>query len=68
MSLLQTCRYKLPYEKAERLLGYQPSVSFEDGIRRTIGWMEFAGYPVCPRAHAHVAPGKNAEARVMSRD
>jgi nucleoside-diphosphate-sugar epimerase len=49
MSLLYTCRYKLGHEKATRLLGYQPPVSFSVGCRRTVGWMEFAGYPVTKR-------------------
>jgi nucleoside-diphosphate-sugar epimerase len=46
MSLLQRCRYKLPSDKATRLLGFDPSVSFELGCRRTVKWLEFAGYPV----------------------
>lgn len=46
MSLLQTCRYKLPSRKAERLLGYDPPVSFDEACRRTVGWMAFAGYPI----------------------
>ena len=28
--------------KAQRLLGYQPSVSFEDGLRRTVEWYRTA--------------------------
>jgi nucleoside-diphosphate-sugar epimerase len=46
MSLLYSCQYKLPYEKATRILGYQPLVSFQEACRRTIGWLAFAGYPV----------------------
>ncbi len=46
MSLLQQCSYKLPNTKAERLLNYRPSVTFEEGMKRTIGWMKFAGYHV----------------------
>ena len=46
MSLLQQCVYKLPNTKAERLLGYAPPVRFAEGMRRTIGWLKFAGYPV----------------------
>lgn len=42
---LQTCRWLVPYDKAARVLGYQPEVSFAEGMRRTIGWLEFAGYP-----------------------
>jgi hypothetical protein len=45
MSLLHTCAHKLPYQKAARLLGYEPLVGFREGCRRTIGWMAFAGYP-----------------------
>ena len=44
--LLQTCTWKLPSEKAKRLLGYRPQVSFAEGCRRSIEWLRFAGYPV----------------------
>jgi nucleoside-diphosphate-sugar epimerase len=50
MCLLYTCRYKLSDEKAQRLLGYRPAVSFSEGCDRTTGWMEFAGYPVVEQA------------------
>ena len=68
MSLLQSCRYKLPYAKAERLLGYAPRVSFVDGMWRTIGWMEFAGYPVRNRVSAvsHLISADSDEPRVTS--
>lgn len=46
MALLHQCRVKLPYTKAEQLLGYKPQVSFSEGCRRSIGWLAFAGYPV----------------------
>ena len=52
MSLLQTCEWKLPFDKAERLLGYSPRITFAEGMRRTIAWMEFAGYPVTTRREA----------------
>ncbi len=42
---LQLCRWRAPYVKAERMLGYQPSVSYAEGVRRSIGWLQFAGYP-----------------------
>jgi len=42
---LQTCRWLVPYEKAAQELDYQPAVSFAEGMRRSIGWLEFAGYP-----------------------
>jgi nucleoside-diphosphate-sugar epimerase len=46
MSLLYSCCYKLPHNKAKRLLRYEPLVSFNEGCRRTVGWMGFAGYPL----------------------
>ena len=32
--------------KAQSLLGYEPSVSFEDGLKRTIEWYRTASTPV----------------------
>jgi nucleoside-diphosphate-sugar epimerase len=46
MALLQSCHYKLPFFKAERMLGYRPPVSFEEGMRRSVAWLAFADYPV----------------------
>ena len=46
MTLLYQCQYKLPYTKARKVLGYQPIVSFKEAMRRSIGWLAFAGYPV----------------------
>jgi nucleoside-diphosphate-sugar epimerase len=43
---LQQCSVRLPINKAERLLGYEPPVSFEEGVQRSIAWMQTAGYPV----------------------
>ena len=31
--------------KAQRLLGYQPHVSFEEGLRRTLAWVETQPHP-----------------------
>jgi len=45
-ALLHTCAYKLPWSKARQDLGYQPLVSFADGCRRSVAWLDFAGYPV----------------------
>jgi nucleoside-diphosphate-sugar epimerase len=45
-AMLHGCAYKLPWTKARALLGYQPLVSFEEGCRRSIAWLAFAGYPV----------------------
>jgi nucleoside-diphosphate-sugar epimerase len=46
MAMLYSCQYKLPHSKAKRILGYQPPVSFNEGIRRTVAWLAFAGYPI----------------------
>jgi len=46
MELLAKCRYKLPFDKATRVLGYEPLVSFDLACRRTVAWLRFAGYPV----------------------
>jgi nucleoside-diphosphate-sugar epimerase len=43
---LQQCSVRLPTAKAKRLLGYEPPVSFEEGVQRTLVWMQTAGYPV----------------------
>lgn len=50
LSLLGQCQWRLPIAKAERLLGYEPPVSFTEGMRRSIGWLRFAGYPVAASA------------------
>jgi nucleoside-diphosphate-sugar epimerase len=46
MCLLQSCKYKLPYTKAQHKLGYEPIVSYLEGMRRSIAWLSFASYPV----------------------
>lgn len=48
MSSLYSCQYKLPHTKAAQGLGYQPPVSFKEGMARTVSWLAFAGYPVKP--------------------
>jgi nucleoside-diphosphate-sugar epimerase len=45
-SALHQCSLQLPSVKAETILGYQPIVSFSEGMRRSLGWLRFAGYPV----------------------
>jgi 2-alkyl-3-oxoalkanoate reductase len=45
-TLLQTCSWKLSSQKAERMLGYFPQVSFQEGCRQSVEWLRFAGYPV----------------------
>jgi 2-alkyl-3-oxoalkanoate reductase len=44
MSLLYQCQYKFPTDKAKRLLGYDPPVTFLEGCRRTVDWLKFAAY------------------------
>lgn len=44
--ILFQCAYRLPQAKAERLLGYRPPVSFDEGLRRSIEWLGFVGYPI----------------------
>jgi nucleoside-diphosphate-sugar epimerase len=46
MALLYRCQYQLPWAKAEKMLGYQPIISFAEACRRTVAWLAFAGYPV----------------------
>jgi len=48
MALLHSCAVRLPCTKAERLLEYRPPVTFEEGCRRSLAWLAFAGYPVRP--------------------
>ena len=43
---LQQCSVQLPSTKAEAILGYLPTLSFAEGMRRSLGWLRFAGYPV----------------------
>jgi nucleoside-diphosphate-sugar epimerase len=46
LTLLHCCETKLSFAKANRDLGYSPIVSFEEGCRRSVRWLAFAGYPV----------------------
>ena len=46
MAWLYQCQYKLPYDKAAKILGYKPIISFQEACRRSISWLAFAGYPV----------------------
>lgn len=43
MALLQQCRWRLPSEKAGRLLGYRPPVPFSEGMVRSLAWLDFIG-------------------------
>jgi len=42
MVSLQLCQYELPSRRLEETLNYKPSVSFEEGSRRTAEWLRFA--------------------------
>jgi nucleoside-diphosphate-sugar epimerase len=46
MATLQQCAWKLPNQKAAKILGFEPSVSFVSGMNRTKAWLKFAGYPL----------------------
>ena len=45
---LHQCSVQLPWKKAESILGYQPIVSFAEGMKRSVGWLTFAGYQIQP--------------------
>ncbi|MEJ1156750.1 NAD-dependent epimerase/dehydratase family protein [Prosthecomicrobium sp. N25] len=44
--LLHTARTRLGFDRARRELGYEPPVAFDEATRRTLAWLDFAGYPV----------------------
>lgn len=46
LAALYSCTYKLPYRKAQELLGYEPIVSFKEGCDRTLDWLEQKGYSI----------------------
>ena len=53
MSELHQCRVKLQHDKASRILGYEPIVSFEDGLERSMQWLKWSNLPVlAPSLHA----------------
>jgi nucleoside-diphosphate-sugar epimerase len=54
-AMLHRCRYKFPFAKARRLLGYEPIVSVEDGLIRTIQALSFAGYAIDRDFHLKLA-------------
>jgi nucleoside-diphosphate-sugar epimerase len=43
MGLIQACQVTFSSEKAARMLGYAPRVSFVDGMARTAEWFAWAG-------------------------
>ena len=46
LTLLQQCQWRLPLQKAQTVLGYQPEVSFDEAMRRSLAWLKFTGSPV----------------------
>lgn len=48
MALLYGCRTRLSHDKARALLGYRALVTLKEGSLRTLEWLAFAGFPVCP--------------------
>lgn len=49
LALLQQCHWRLPHAKAKRILGYHPPVPFNEALRRSLLWLEFAGLARAPR-------------------
>ncbi len=47
LALLQQCTWKLPHDRAARQLGYQPTVPFAEGLRRSLAWLDFAEGRAC---------------------
>ena len=48
LTLLQQCQWQLPQQKAQQILGYHPEISSTEGMRRSLQWLKFAGFPVKP--------------------
>ncbi len=46
MALLHRSRHVPSWEKARRVLSYNPPVAPDEAWRRTVAWLAFAGYPV----------------------
>jgi len=44
MNALQQCQWRLPQKRAAEQLGYRAPVSFEEGMRRSLAWLDFAGF------------------------
>lgn len=68
-AMLHRCRYKFPFAKARRLLGYEPIVSVEDGLVRTIRALHFAGYVIDPTFETKLTgprPAKRESAELLN--
>jgi nucleoside-diphosphate-sugar epimerase len=46
VAMLHRCSYKLPSAKARQRLGYEPLITLDEGIERTLAWLRFVAYPV----------------------
>jgi nucleoside-diphosphate-sugar epimerase len=44
MNALQQCQWHLPHKRAAEELGYRAPVSFDEGMRRSLAWLDFAGF------------------------
>ena len=42
MVLLQQCRHRFSQNRAAQSIGYKPVVSFREGLRRTMAWIEWS--------------------------
>jgi nucleoside-diphosphate-sugar epimerase len=62
MTLLHGCRYRLPWRKAHEELNYSPVIPLDEALRRTVGWLAFAGYPVSGAALATLDHGGGVDA------
>lgn len=58
-AMLHRCRYKFPFAKARRLLGYEPVVSVEDGLIRAIRALTFAGHAIDRDFHLKLPKRQN---------
>jgi nucleoside-diphosphate-sugar epimerase len=43
MCQLQSCHWRFPTARAEKVLGYSPSLSFQEAMARTAAWLAFTG-------------------------
>lgn len=62
-AMLHRCRYKFPFAKARRMLGYEPVVSVEDGLARSIRALAMAGYAIDPDFQLKMAKARPQSAR-----
>ena len=46
IAMLHACSWHFTGQKAANKLNYRPVVAFSEGIRRSVGWLKFVGYPV----------------------